>query len=266
MTDNTSSVSVVIPMFNSATTIERALESVSAQSRPPHEVIVVDDGSIDTSTEVVEQWSNLHFPVRLIKHAENHGPSASRNTGWDIATGKFVAFLDADDAWHPEKLRIQTHLMESDQSIGVSGHQYDIGNDLRWTELVDTDITPSTFSFRDFLIKNRLSTPTVMLRREIPLRFARDQRFSEDYRMWMEIVCEFGSASFINLPLTRLFKAPYGKTGLSGNLRSMYFGELNTYSSLRKNRLIKGPIMILCMMWSTAKYLRRNLRMLTARK
>lgn len=266
MTANISSVSVVIPMFNSATTIERALKSVATQSRPPREVIVVDDGSSDASTAVVEQWSKSNISIQLIKHAENLGPSASRNTGWDSATGKFVAFLDSDDAWHPEKLRIQAQLMESDQTVAISGHQYDVGENLRWFELADTNFAPITFSFRDFLIKNRLSTPTVMLRREIPLRFPRDQRFSEDYRLWMEIVREFGSASFINLPLTRLFKSPYGKKGLSGNLRSMYFGELHTYSALRRKRLIKRPIMIICMLWSTVKYLRRNLRMLTGRK
>ncbi|MEO8163721.1 MAG: hypothetical protein ABI590_08060 [Ilumatobacteraceae bacterium] len=82
----------------------------------------------------------------------------------------------------------------------------------------------------------------------------------------MEIVCEFGAARFIKLPLTRLFKSPYGKAGLSGNLRSMYLGELHTYSNLRKKGLIKRSIMIVCMLWSTVKYLRRNVRMLTAKK
>lgn len=266
MNDSTMSVSVVIPMFNASATIERALESVAAQSRPPLEVIVVDDGSIDTGPMVVEQWSRSNFSVHLIKHASNLGPSASRNTGWEMATGNFVAFLDADDAWHPAKLEIQTRLMENDPTIAISGHEYDIGKDLGWTELADTDINLSTFSFRNFLIKNRLSTPTVMLRRDVPTRFARDQRFSEDYRLWMEIVCEFGPASFINFPLTRLFKSPYGKAGLSGNLRSMYFGELHTYSNLHKKGLIRRSIMIVCMLWSTVKYLRRGVRMLMAKK
>lgn len=266
MSDNISSVSVVIPMFNSATTIERALESVAAQSRPPQEIIVVDDGSIDTSTVVVEQWSKLHFPVRLIKHAENHGPSASRNSGWDIATGKFVAFLDADDAWHPEKLRIQAQLMESDQSIAVSGHQYDIGSNVRWTEIASSGHTVSTLSFRDFLIKNRLSTPTVMLRRDLPSRFATDQRFAEDYRLWIEIVSQCGPASFINLPLTRLFKSTYGESGLSSDMGSMYRGELGTFSAIHKKQLITRPIMIACMLWSSFKYIRRRLRLVIAKK
>ncbi|MHB1128769.1 MAG: glycosyltransferase family 2 protein [Ilumatobacteraceae bacterium] len=261
MTETAASVSVVIPMFNSAATIERALESVAAQSLLPQEVIVVDDKSSDMSAGIVERWSNSTLAIKLIRHSQNLGPSASRNTGWDHATQKFIAFLDADDAWHPEKLRIQIQLMQRDPTIALIGHEYDIGVDTRWDDLSTIDFKMSTFSFSDFLIKNRLSTPTVMLRRELSQRFASDQRFSEDYRLWMEIVSEYGSASFINLPLTRLFKSSYGDSGLSSEMGSMYFGELHTFSCLRKKRLIKRPIMILCMLWSTIKYCRRRLRL-----
>lgn len=265
MTETIASVSVVIPMFNSAATIERALQSVATQSLLPQEVIVVDDGSNDMSASIVERWSKSKIEVKLIKHSQNLGPSASRNTGWDHATQKFVAFLDADDAWHPEKLRIQTQLMQRDPTIGLIGHEYDIGEDTRWNDLSTNDFKMSIFSLGDFLIKNRLSTPTVMLRRKLSHRFATDQRFAEDYRLWMEIVSEYGSASFIHLPLTRLFKSPYGDSGLSSNLRSMYVGELHTFSSLGKKRLIKRPIMIMCMLWSTIKFCRRHLRTMTAR-
>ncbi|MEK7295057.1 MAG: glycosyltransferase family 2 protein [Actinomycetota bacterium] len=266
MTKSNAPVTVVIPMFNSAATIERALNSAAAQSSPPQEVIVVDDGSIDTGASIVERWSKSNISVHLIKHPGNLGPSASRNTAWAHATQKYIAFLDADDAWHPEKLRIQTQLMERDPTIGLIGHEYDIGEDTRWDDLSTRAFTLSTFSLSHFLLKNRLSTPTVMLRQELPHRFATDQRFAEDYRLWMEIVSEFGSVSFINLPLTRLFKSPYGGSGLSGNLRSMYVGELHTFSSLRKKGIIQRPIMIVCMLWSTIKYCRRRLRTLIAGK
>lgn len=249
-------------MFNSAATIERALESVASQSLPPREVIVVDDGSNDLSVNIVEHWSSSRIELKLIKHPRNLGPSASRNTGWDSATQKYIAFLDSDDAWHPEKLRIQTELMQGDPTMALIGHQYGTDKELRWSELPTTDLTVSKFSFRDFLVKNRLSTPTVMLRRELPHRFAADQRFAEDYRLWLEIVSEFGSASFINLSMTQLFKSTYGDTGLSSNLRSMYRGELHTFSCLHKNGLIRRPIMIVCMLWSTIKYCRRRLRLL----
>lgn len=259
-------VSVVIPMFNSAATIERALASVATQSQLPREVIVVDDASTDTSAMVVEQWSDNRIKTTLIRHSTNLGPSASRNNGWDSATQEFIAFLDADDAWHPEKLRIQSQLMQRDSSIALSGHQYDIGDDARWSDFSTNDYTTSTFKLSDFLIKNRLSTPTVMLRRELQFRFASDQRFSEDYRLWMEIVSEYGPASFINLSLTRLFKPAYGESGLSGHMRSMYRGELNTFSAIRKKHLINRPIMIATMLWSTLKYIRRRARLVIARK
>lgn len=266
MTETIAPVSVVIPMFNSAATIERALESIAAQSLLPQEVIVVDDDSNDTSASIVERWSNSKIAVKLIKHSQNFGPSASRNTGWDHSTQNFVAFLDADDAWHPDKLGIQTQLMQRDPTIALIGHEYDIGSDTRWNDLSANDFKVSTFSLGDFLIKNRLSTPTVMVRRDLPHRFASDQRFSEDHRLWMEIVSEYGSASFINLPLTRLFKSPYGDSGLSSHVRSMYLGELHTFSCLRKKRIIRRPIMIVCMLWSTVKYCRRRLRLLKAKE
>jgi glycosyltransferase involved in cell wall biosynthesis len=266
MSESIASVSVVIPMFNSAATIERALDSVASQSLLPQELIVIDDGSDDSSAKIVEQWSKSRIAVNLIKHSQNLGPSASRNTGWDHATQKFVAFLDADDAWHPEKLRIQTQLMQRDPKIALIGHQYDIGEDTQWKDLSTNDFKLSTFSLGDFLIRNRLSTPTVMVRRELPNRFASDQRYSEDYRLWMEIVSECGSASFINLPLTRLFKLTYGDSGLSSDLRSMYRGELHTYSDLSRKGVINRPIMIMCMTWSTIKYCRRRMRLLTANK
>jgi len=253
-------------MFNSATTIERALISVASQVRLPREVIVIDDGSDDSSAMVVEQWIDNRIRVKLVKHSTNLGPSASRNNGWETATQEFIAFLDADDSWHPEKLRIQTQLMQRDSSIALSGHQYDIGDDARWSDFSTKTFTTSTFKLSDFLIKNRLSTPTVMLRREVQFRFAPDQRFSEDYRLWMEIVSEYGSARFINLPLTRLFKPTYGESGLSGQLSSMYRGELNTFSAIRKKHLINRPIMIATMLWSTMKYIRRRARLVIARK
>lgn len=266
MTEEFAPVSVVIPMFDSAATIDRALESVAAQTLLPREVIIVDDASNDTSATAVERWSNSRIGTKLIKHSTNLGPSASRNTGWNNATEKFVAFLDADDAWHPQKLRIQTQLISGDPTIALIGHRYELGTDTRWDDFSVNDFTVSTFNLGDFLIKNRLSTPTVMLRSDLQFRFAMDQRFSEDYRLWMEIVSECGPASFINLPLTRLFKSPYGKSGLSSQMHSMYRGEIQTFSSMRKKELIRRPIMISCMLWSTIKYLRRRLHLVVARK
>jgi glycosyltransferase involved in cell wall biosynthesis len=104
-------VSVIIPTFNRARLIKRALDSVVAQNFKNYEVIVVDDGSTDNLAFVATYPGLAH--VRLIRHPENRGAAASRNTGITAATGRFVAFLDSDDCWHPDKLSCQVTVLRS---------------------------------------------------------------------------------------------------------------------------------------------------------
>lgn len=101
-------ISVVIPLFNKAQYIARAIESVLAQTRPPREVIVVDDGSTDESAGVVKRYTD--FGVRLIQQS-NKGVSWARNTGAMAASGEYVAFLDADDEWKQNHLHVLADLI-----------------------------------------------------------------------------------------------------------------------------------------------------------
>ncbi len=106
-------VSVVIPTFNRASVITRALESILLQTRPPDEILVVDDGSTDDTAERVR----AEFPgVRLIEQ-ENHGVSAARNAGIRAATGTWIALLDSDDEWLAEKLDRQLRAVATDDTV-----------------------------------------------------------------------------------------------------------------------------------------------------
>jgi glycosyltransferase involved in cell wall biosynthesis len=93
--------SVIIPAYNGAATIRRALESVLAQTHPPEEVIVVDDGSTDASAEIVAGFGG---PIRLLRQ-QNRGVSAARNRGAAEATGDWLTFLDVDDLYFPDRLK-----------------------------------------------------------------------------------------------------------------------------------------------------------------
>jgi glycosyltransferase involved in cell wall biosynthesis len=109
-------VSVVIPSYNSARFVREAVESALAQTLPPVEVIVVDDGSSDDTAAALEPLSDR---IRLIRQ-DNAGVAAARNTGIRSAHGALIAFLDADDVWIPERLARQAPLHEEDPRIGLS--------------------------------------------------------------------------------------------------------------------------------------------------
>ncbi len=97
-------ISVVIPTYNRAELLQESLESVFAQTYKPSQVIVVDDGSTDHTDKVLAEFGDQVQTIRL----GQSGVSAARNAGIDVATGDYIAFLDSDDLWHPEK--IEKHL------------------------------------------------------------------------------------------------------------------------------------------------------------
>lgn len=104
-------VSVIIPTYNDADTLPRAIESVLGQTYSNWEMVVVDDGSTDGTVDILDGYEDER--VDVLTHKENKGGAAARNTGVRHTNGDYVAFLDADDEWMPEKLQIQIDEMES---------------------------------------------------------------------------------------------------------------------------------------------------------
>lgn len=112
-------VTVVIPSFNAERYILQAIDSVFHQTCGTFEVIVVDDGSTDQTRSMVERYGAL---VRY-EYQRNAGPSSARNRAIELATGDFVAFLDADDVWHPEKCAVQVaRFTERPELVGCAAH------------------------------------------------------------------------------------------------------------------------------------------------
>lgn len=115
-------VSVITAFFNEERFLQEAIESVIAQQYPDWELILVDDGSVDGSTAMARTYAS-RFPrkIRYIQHeqGQNRGLSASRNLGISQARGRFIAFLDADDFWMPEKLTAQTAILEAHPQVAM---------------------------------------------------------------------------------------------------------------------------------------------------
>jgi glycosyltransferase involved in cell wall biosynthesis len=254
------SISVIIPAYNAEKTIRRALISVENQTMLPKEVIVIDDCSSDqTSTIIREYMSESKLNIRHEIQAANAGAGSARNAGWLVASEKYVAFLDADDMWHPKKLEIQFNAMQNSDDCSMSCHYRNVTDLENWSEVQFDASVQRLFTFKDFLIRNRCATPSVMVKREITARFHPGKRYAEDYLLWLQISALYGPVLFIDLPLVHCSNSIYGGPGLSGDLKQMHKGESSALRQLKKDGLISKSKYVLYAIWWNSKYIFRQL-------
>jgi len=256
------SVSVVIPCYRCVATIRRAVDSVVHQTLPPAEIILVDDASGDDTLETLRQISSElgSDRVRVIALEKNVGAGGARNAGWSVATQRYVAFLDADDAWDPRKLETQYEFMELHPEVALSGHGH-----LQIEEVSEINaplgVRPGyrILSRAELLLSNRFITPSAMVRRDVPQRFRNSRRYMEDHLLWLEIVFAGGTIARLNAELAFIFKAPFGEGGLSSRTLEMEKGELSNYWRLHADGRLGIPAAAALSLFSILKYLRRIL-------
>jgi glycosyltransferase involved in cell wall biosynthesis len=203
--------------------------------------------------------------IKLVTLGRNCGPAGARNAGWDAASGKYVAFLDSDDAWHPRKTELQYAFMEAHPEVALCGHDH---RRLSQGDNINTPLCRPGYrsiSLGALLLSNRFVTPSVIVRRDIPLRFRAGKRHMEDHLLWIEIASEGLPVARLNEVLTFTFKAPLGASGLSARTWEMRKGELANYWTLREaGHLGLAATLALCA-YSLAKHLVRSL-LLAARR
>ena len=116
-------VSIITPSYNSSKFISQTIESALSQTYTTWEMIIVDDVSSDNSNDIIEAYIKKDSRIKLIKLEENSGPAIARNIGIKKASGRYIAFLDADDLWMPEKLEKQVSFMK-EKSVALSYTEY----------------------------------------------------------------------------------------------------------------------------------------------
>jgi len=198
-------VSIIIPTFNRKDYIQEAIDSVLAQTYTDYEVIVIDDGSDDATGEALKTryGDRIHYIWQ-----ENQGESAARNHGIGIARGEYIALLDSDDLWLPEKLAKQVDLFDknSDMVLMFTGSlQIDARGRRLDVPPSCIDIVESQLTLESLCLYNVIGTPsTVMIRRELLEhvgKFDQAIRYGEDWDLWLRLRCQ-GKFSAINEPLT----------------------------------------------------------------
>jgi glycosyltransferase involved in cell wall biosynthesis len=223
-------VSVIVPTYNSSGTLGRALESVYRQSLLPREIMVVDDGSEDwEQSRLIVACCPESIAIRFIHLEKNQGPSTARNVGVAAARCLYLAFLDSDDVWFPQKLAIQYGLMIS-QHLDFSLHRY--FGDIKYARSDESDsnhsrpISCAPLSAWTPLLRND-STNSVMVLREKMVAYDTSLRQGEDFECYMELLSKPDvRALYINRVLAGGFKSTLGVSGLSGNVKAMHAGRM----------------------------------------
>jgi glycosyltransferase involved in cell wall biosynthesis len=186
-------ISVVIPLYNKAKHIGRALESVLAQVIPANEIIVVDDGSKDGGGEVVKSYNDSR--IRLVTQ-ENQGVSVARNRGITEANGELIAFLDADDSWKPRFLKVIQELRRQYPNAGIyaAAHEtIDPNGKLKKPLSVDNNV----FFIKDFLdviFEKIISTSSIAIPKKIFMElggFPVGEKLAQDGDMWVRIIVHY---------------------------------------------------------------------------
>jgi glycosyltransferase involved in cell wall biosynthesis len=254
-------VSVVIPTYNSHNSIVRTVNSVVNQTVKPAELIIVDDGSNDDTLKILETLQKQYGKdwLKIIALESNSGPSVARNIGWEMASNEYIAFLDADDAWHPEKITVQYSWMIRNPEVILSAHPciLSITHQAFNSIQIPDDIEINLISKYQILSSNKFFTPCVMLKSNIHNRFCTSKRYCEDYLLWLEIILAGGKAAILNYPMTMLFKENFGESGLSSKLWKMELNELDNYKLICEKGYISNIEKYIFSSWSFIKYLRR---------
>jgi glycosyltransferase involved in cell wall biosynthesis len=183
-------VSVVMPVYNAEPTLAKAIGSVLGQTYRNLELLVVDDGSSDGSWAIVLDFARRDPRVRAIGPRRNGGVASARNTALDAATGSYVAFLDSDDWWHPQKLEAQLEtLRATNAKVAYAGYRR-VDEDGRDLSLVQP---PDSLRYEDLLESNYIGHLTGLYRRDIgEFRFLRIGH--EDYAFWLAVLRAAGGA------------------------------------------------------------------------
>jgi len=239
-------VTVVIPAFNSENTIDRALMSALGQTHSSIEIIVVDDGSSDRTSEIVENYANRG--VKLLRLPKQGGVSHARNAGISLAKGELIAFLDSDDEWLPTKITKQiSRILSNDDCVFVSCACCEISSEGKILGDLYHGRRPDlgTDCWKSLLACNTVATPSVLVWRRHLIEtggFNEALRICEDQDMWIRLA-SLGSVDFVDEELVLVHSRP---NSLSNNLDvstlRVVFDVVDNHISMQRHRLTSKEV------------------------
>lgn len=212
-------VSIILPTYNRANILGKAIESVLNQTYPHFELLVVDDGSTDHTKELIQSYSDAR--IQYLRLKENGGQAKARNYGIEHARYDYIAFEDSDDIWHTDKLAIQMEcLLQAPLEVGFTYHKirYDMGN--HYSAIIPTEAVSiekkSGDIYAQLLWDNLVDCPSILAKKECILQaggFDTGMKALEDYDLALKMAKNY-QAIFID---RILLESTYSTSGVSGN-------------------------------------------------
>lgn len=256
-------ISVIIPLYNAKDTILSTINSVIEQTyKEPIEIIVVNDGSTDGCEKLVEKLIEQNSTNRIIKliNKPNGGVSSARNRGIKEASGEWIALLDSDDIWLPEKLEKQFVEIEKNPDIKFIGTNR---NNEVYPFFGKSNQKLFMLNAREIILKWYPHTSTVIIKKEILKDISlydEERTHAEDGDFFLRIAqsCNIYILNQ-NLVYTGGEKRSFGESGLSANMPKMYQGEILALNGAKKRKQINIVEYLGLYLWLSMKYYRRIL-------
>lgn len=244
-------VSVVVPAYNAEPYIEATLRSVLAQSFRQFEIIVVDDCSSDATAQVVQRLAAEDARIRFIGLTQNRGaPAGPRNVGIRAARGGWIALLDNDDIWHPEKLRCQMEALAATGARFCSTQMLDFVDERRLAFTAPTAFNIERIGFFKQLVKFRTPTSSVIVDKELVAKYPFNEclgfKGREDLDCWLHCHEELGSSIKVRHPLLGYRIIPGQISGQKGIMMRRHFHVLRRYRLQSGRGLGAGAFLFTC--------------------
>lgn len=179
-------VSIIMPLFNASKYIAEAIDSVLLQTYKNWELIIVDDCSSDDSFVIAKLYADKDGRIKLFKQDRNSGAAKTRNKALDLARGRYISFLDADDLWVSKRLEIQVEMMQKKDLVLSYGGFHKISKN---GEITGTFIPHPTTTYRQLLMFPGFNLGTVMYDADaIGKCYMEDAKISEDFTIWLDLL------------------------------------------------------------------------------
>jgi len=230
-------VSVIMSVYDNESTLPEAIESIVNQSFDDWEYLIVNDGSKDGSSQLLESFANKDQRIRVIRNPENKGLPYSLNLAWRQSKGRYIARMDADDCSFPERLAVQVEFLEANPDVDVLGSNAILESDSG--QLLGTTSMPlSPEQIREKIVRlNPLIHPSVMMRRDFLAKmggYNNKLRKKQDYDLWLRSVEQ---ARFVNIekPLIK-YRVKHADSFLSD-----YYGfSVRVKHAIRRGKIFSG--------------------------